>query len=289
MAQDPGGGRRLPRPVPRRADVPARSASRRCSPARGRRSSCGSSAPTSACCATRRRRSRRRWTTVDGRDQPQGRAAGARAAARRPAPARGRRAARPDARRRPPRGDHAGQGAEGRRGLRASRRSSTSSSGASSRCATTSRSSASLPIETPLGTQVPLGDVADVAIVPAPNEIKREGASRRLDVTCNVKGRDLGSVAREIEAKVRRPRVRPRVPPRVPRRVRRPRRNRAGGCIALAALSLLGILLIIYSDFRTLRLTALVVPDPAVRADRRRVRRGARRAACCRSARWSAS
>ena len=46
---------------------------------------------------------------------------------------------------------------------------------------------------------MPLGDVADVAIVPAPNEIKREGASRRIDVTCNVTGRDLGSVAREIE------------------------------------------------------------------------------------------
>src|SRR5262249_51370247 len=49
-----------------------------------------------------------------------------------------------------------------------------------------------LPIETPLGTHVPLGDVADVAIVPAPNEIKREGASRKIDVTCNVQGRDLG-------------------------------------------------------------------------------------------------
>ena len=48
------------------------------------------------------------------------------------------------------------------------------------------RSSARLPIETPLGTHVPLGDVADIAIVPAPNEIKREGASRRIDVTCNV-------------------------------------------------------------------------------------------------------
>ena len=41
------------------------------------------------------------------------------------------------------------------------------------------------------------------SIVPPPNEIKREGASRRIDVTCNVEGRDLGSVAREIEARVR--------------------------------------------------------------------------------------
>ena len=58
-----------------------------------------------------------------------------------------------------------------------------------------------LPIDTPSGTQVRLGDVADVVVAPTPNEIKRENASRRLDITCNVEGRDLGSVARQIEAK----------------------------------------------------------------------------------------
>jgi CzcA family heavy metal efflux pump len=60
-----------------------------------------------------------------------------------------------------------------------------------------------LMIDTPSGAQVPLGSVADVSIVPAANEIKREGASRRLDVTCNVAGRDLASVATEIEAAVK--------------------------------------------------------------------------------------
>ena len=59
-----------------------------------------------------------------------------------------------------------------------------------------------LMIDTPSGAQVPLESVASVAIVPAPNEIKREGASRRLDVTCNVDGRDLASVATDIEAAV---------------------------------------------------------------------------------------
>ncbi len=59
-----------------------------------------------------------------------------------------------------------------------------------------------LMIDTPSGAQVPLRSVANVTIVPAPNEIKREGASRRLDVTCNVAGRDLGTVAQEIEAAV---------------------------------------------------------------------------------------
>ena len=59
-----------------------------------------------------------------------------------------------------------------------------------------------LTIETPSGARVPLGDVADLDITPTPNEIKRENASRRIDVTCNVAGADLGSVAREIEKRV---------------------------------------------------------------------------------------
>jgi CzcA family heavy metal efflux pump len=114
-----------------------------------------------------------------------------------------------------------------------------------------------LPIETPLGTHVPLGDVAEVAIVPAPNEIKREGASRRIDVTCEVKGRDLGSVAREVETGVRKldfPReYHPEFLGEYAAREESRRR-----LMALAALSLLGVLLIIHADFRTVRLSALV-------------------------------
>ncbi|TWU47000.1 efflux RND transporter permease subunit [Rubripirellula reticaptiva] len=59
-----------------------------------------------------------------------------------------------------------------------------------------------LMIDTPSGAQVPLSSVASLTVVPAPNVIQREGASRRLDVTCNVEGRDLASVATEIEAAV---------------------------------------------------------------------------------------
>ena len=61
---------------------------------------------------------------------------------------------------------------------------------------------AELLIDIPGGGAVPLGEVADVRLTPTPNEITRENASRRLDVTANVKGRDLGSVAREVERAV---------------------------------------------------------------------------------------
>ncbi len=58
-------------------------------------------------------------------------------------------------------------------------------------------------IDTPYGGRVRLGDVADVRLVPTPNKIKRENNSRRIDVHANVKGRDLGSVARDVEERLK--------------------------------------------------------------------------------------
>ena len=60
-----------------------------------------------------------------------------------------------------------------------------------------------LLIDTPDGRHVRLADVADVRIVAAPNVIEREGQSRKIDVSANVEGRDLGSVARDVEAAIR--------------------------------------------------------------------------------------
>jgi CzcA family heavy metal efflux pump len=57
-----------------------------------------------------------------------------------------------------------------------------------------------LLIDTPTGGHVRLADVADVRIVAAPNVIEREGQSRKTDVSANVRGRDLGSVVRDVEA-----------------------------------------------------------------------------------------
>jgi len=114
-----------------------------------------------------------------------------------------------------------------------------------------------LPIESPAGARVPLGDLAEVVIVPAPNEIKREGASRRLDVTCNVEGRDLGSVARDVEAAVRAlPFERGYHPEFLGEYAAREASRRR--LFALAALSLAAILLLLHADFRSVRLTFLV-------------------------------
>ncbi|MBX9627514.1 MAG: efflux RND transporter permease subunit [Gemmataceae bacterium] len=114
-----------------------------------------------------------------------------------------------------------------------------------------------LPIDTPAGVQVRLGDVAEVAVVPAANEVRRENASRRLDVTCNVQGRDLGSVARDVEEAVK------AVP--FPREYHpeflgeyQARQESARRLYALAVLSVVGIVLLLFVDFGAWRPTLLV-------------------------------
>jgi Cu/Ag efflux pump CusA len=59
-----------------------------------------------------------------------------------------------------------------------------------------------LPIDTPGGGHVLLGQVARLQIKPLPNVIHHEQTQRVIDVLVDVKGRDLGSVAREVQETV---------------------------------------------------------------------------------------
>lgn len=59
-----------------------------------------------------------------------------------------------------------------------------------------------LLIPTPAGTQIPLYQLADVAVKEGPNQIQREDAKRRIVVGFNVRGRDVQSIVRELQAKV---------------------------------------------------------------------------------------
>ena len=61
---------------------------------------------------------------------------------------------------------------------------------------------ADLPVHTPTGEAVPLRVVADVRREVGANMILRENVQRRIVVSCNVAGRDLGSVVRDIQAAV---------------------------------------------------------------------------------------
>jgi cobalt-zinc-cadmium resistance protein CzcA len=53
-------------------------------------------------------------------------------------------------------------------------------------------------------TWVPLGEVAKLAIAPGFNQVNRENGKRRVVVTANVRGRDLGSFVGEVQRAVER-------------------------------------------------------------------------------------
>jgi len=65
-----------------------------------------------------------------------------------------------------------------------------------------------LPIQLPRGAEgapayVTLGELATLAIAPGPNQISREQGKRRIVVSANVDGRDIGSFVAEAEQAIR--------------------------------------------------------------------------------------
>ena len=115
-----------------------------------------------------------------------------------------------------------------------------------------------LPIDTPSGGTVRLGDVAKVSIGPVPNIIQRENDSRRLDVLANATGRDLGSVIGDVQKTVA--------------GVSFPRGYHAevlgeyqaqqaaqSRLLSLAVLALIAIFLLLQASFRSWRLAVLAL------------------------------
>ena len=61
---------------------------------------------------------------------------------------------------------------------------------------------ARLPIPLPDQGYVPLGEIAALNIAPGPNQISRENGKRRLVVSSNVRGRDLGGFVAEARTRI---------------------------------------------------------------------------------------
>ncbi|MEE4280378.1 MAG: efflux RND transporter permease subunit, partial [Pseudomonadales bacterium] len=62
---------------------------------------------------------------------------------------------------------------------------------------------AGLPLVLSDGSFIPLSEVASIELVDGLNQVNRENGKRRVVVTANVRGRDLGSFVAEIQAAVR--------------------------------------------------------------------------------------
>jgi heavy metal efflux system protein len=65
------------------------------------------------------------------------------------------------------------------------------------------RAIAELPVPLPAGGFVPLREVATIEIAPGPNAVNRENGKRRMVITANVRGRDLGGFVQDVQGRVR--------------------------------------------------------------------------------------
>jgi Cu/Ag efflux pump CusA len=116
-----------------------------------------------------------------------------------------------------------------------------------------------LPIDLPGGKgPVPLAAIAELRPISAQNSIRHDKASRCIDVTCNVKDRDLGSVVHDIEARLK------NLPEREGYRYEilgeyQARSESRWQLIQWSAFSFVCIALLLYMDFGSARLMLLVL------------------------------
>ena len=61
---------------------------------------------------------------------------------------------------------------------------------------------ASVWIDTPAGTKVPLSQVAEIQVLRGPNTISRENVARKIVVQANIAGRDLGGAVQELRERI---------------------------------------------------------------------------------------
>ncbi|MES2466435.1 MAG: efflux RND transporter permease subunit [Verrucomicrobiota bacterium] len=105
---------------------------------------------------------------------------------------------------------------------------------------------------------VRLGEVADLVMIPTPNEIKREGASRRIDVTCNIQaGSDLGNVARDLQARLATVKFPSGHHPELLGEYKE-RRDSSQRLLWLTLAALGGMFVLLMVDFQSLRIALLV-------------------------------
>lgn len=112
-------------------------------------------------------------------------------------------------------------------------------------------------IDTPYGGRVRVADIADVGIAPTPNKIKRENNSRRIDIHANVKGRDLGSVASDVEQRLEKLQFPIGYYPQLLGEYKE-RQAAQRNLLTASLFVVVAIFLVLHATFRSLRLATMV-------------------------------
>lgn len=109
-------------------------------------------------------------------------------------------------------------------------------------------------IMSPTGAVVLLSDVAGITETPGPNQINRENVQRRMVVSANVQGRDLGSTVDEIKASLAMDLPPAKVPPGYGLSIGgqfEAQQSATRRILILGAMSLIAMFALLYSHFRS--------------------------------------
>ncbi|MDR1336256.1 MAG: CusA/CzcA family heavy metal efflux RND transporter [Tannerella sp.] len=114
-------------------------------------------------------------------------------------------------------------------------------------------------MDTGTGGKVPLEEVAEIVSVTGPNAISRENVQRKIVVSVNIAGRDLGSAAREIEETVARKITLPEGYRIVYGGQFESARRASGTLLTASLLAIAVIFLLLYMEFKSARLSGVIL------------------------------
>jgi CzcA family heavy metal efflux pump len=113
-----------------------------------------------------------------------------------------------------------------------------------------------LPIDTARGGLVQLQAVADVRVAGTPNVVTHENHKRRLDVRANVRGRDLGSIVGDVEARLQQVKFPLGYYPELVGEYQE-RQAAQGRLLGFSIIAVIGTFLLLLTSFGSLRLATL--------------------------------
>lgn len=109
-------------------------------------------------------------------------------------------------------------------------------------------------INAPNGNLIPLQQIATIENVPSQNSIYHENTQRRIVISCNVQGRDLGSTVKEIQAKLNKDLKLPQGYYITYGGQFESQQSASKLILFLSLFSIVGIFIVLYSHFRSSRI-----------------------------------
>lgn len=106
-------------------------------------------------------------------------------------------------------------------------------------------------IDAPNGNLIPLQQIATIENVPSQNSIYHENTQRRIVISCNVQGRDLGSTVKEIQTKLGKELMLPQGYYITYGGQFESQQSASRSILILSLFSIIGIFIVLFSHFRS--------------------------------------